>query len=141
MLKAFTSVLFFIFILAFNFNLLAQKPKAKELEKKSPLIGVWQSEGSVAPELISGEPHEILGLSEGTEQSMVAFNDSEYGYAGPSYFIAKSDGKKIYGTLVSSSIPVLEGSEISFGYRYDKGKDKLIIIIDKKEFIMKRIVK
>lgn len=129
-----TLILFFIFI---GFTATAQK--SKQLNADDPIVGEWEFKGEEAPELYPGEPHKIIALKSGDQESIIgAYVDPEYGLAGPSYFIALSNGKTISGKLTQTVFLGEEGKEISFDYRYDKENDQLIVIIDKKEYLFGR---
>jgi hypothetical protein len=136
-------IFFFLILIAPQFSF-AQKAKAVVLKSTDPIIGNWKLDTTAGnfglPALLyDGDGTEIIDFQAGQATSYAAFlmqpGDE---IACPSSFVAKSDGKKIYGKITDSCAVDEVGNSFEFEYRYDKEKDQLVITVNGQEYHFKR---
>ncbi len=124
------SILFILSVLFFVLEgrLNAQSSVEGFLPDNHVLLGRWEAvDVEITADIIEEESTQAIEFVSGENQSMFAcgiFTDIEEEgdrvWGCPSYFIARLDNNKITGTLLSTYIPVLEGSEIRFEFKIDE---------------------
>jgi hypothetical protein len=109
-------------------GLTAQTSVEVFLPENHALLGRWEAvDVEITADIIEEESTLAIKFVPGENESLFAcgiFTDvEEVGdrvWGCPSYFIARLDNNKIKGTLLSTYIPVLEGSEIRFEFKIDE---------------------
>jgi hypothetical protein len=137
--------LLFLILISTPFITFAQKSNAVVLKDGNPILGTWELDTTAgnfgAPSLLyDGDGTDVLFFSAGQTSSIAAFK-SDNEIACPTSFIAKSDGKKIYGKISDSCAIDEVGHSFEFEYRYDKEKDQLIITVEGQAYRFKRSLK
>jgi hypothetical protein len=138
-------LLFLLILISTPFISFAQKSNAVVLKATDPILGTWELDTTAgnfgAPSILyDGDATDVLFFSAGQTTSIAAF-DSGGEIACPTSFIAKSDGKKIYGKISDSCAIDEVGHFFEFAYRYDKEKDHLFITVEGQEYRFKRSTK